>query len=258
MSGNIGGNEMREWLTANGHDVRVRGRIPDRLAEHYYREFPDRRPPGSVALLPGPDEFDYDDLGDVTVDDDDAARAPQPDAAPPRGPSRYIAEPEAPEGSQPPPDAPPGHSRKGWARAKGESRARPAAAPSRKPARITVGVKSDINAKVSLVLEVLARSWAARDPLCGGVAVEQRPDIADAFTEIVCGSPDLVAWFTGSGGQFMLWLNLVMACAPVGQVLMAHHVYHTVEEVPADPQEWKRCEEDDCDALNYWPGGATP
>ena len=189
-----------------------------------------------MALLPDPDEVDeWDDLGDVTVTEPEA---PQSAPEAPRGPTRYVAAPEEPEGGSggpgPVADPPPGHSRKNWARQ--ERRAASPRPAQTAAVRLTGKVRNDINSKISLVLEVPGRVWAAKDPLCGGTFVEQRPEIADALTEIVCGSPDLVAWFSGSGGQFMLWLNLLMAVAPVGQVVAAHHVYHSVEDV-ADAQQ---------------------
>jgi hypothetical protein len=80
------------------------------------------------------------------------------------------------------------------------------------------------------MLEIPGRVWEARDPVCGGTFVAQRPAISSALTDIVCQSPDLIAWFTGSGGAFMLWLNVAAACWPVLTVIMAHHVYHSIEQ----------------------------
>jgi hypothetical protein len=99
-------------------------------------------------------------------------------------------------------------------------------------------MRTDIDAKISLMLEIPGRVWEARDPVCGGTFVTQRPEISAAFTDIVCQSPDLVAWFTGGGGQFMLWLNVMAACWPVLTVVMAHHVYHSIEVgEPADQDQ---------------------
>ena len=236
MTGVNGGREMRDWLIRNGHEIGRRGAIPAVMADAYYDAHPGKRP--QVPLLPGPDD-DLDEYDDMGLLEPDPAEGPAGDEGPPRGRARYIAEPVEAEPATAVPgpvaDGQPGHSRKGWAR---QQRAASAAAqPRASSVRLTGKVRGDINAKISLVLEVLARGWAARDPLCGGVAVEQRPDIADALTQIVCGSPDLMAWFTGSGGQFMLWLNLAMACGPVAQVVAAHHVYHSAEEMPADAQQ---------------------
>lgn len=95
--------------------------------------------------------------------------------------------------------------------------------------RLSASARSDIQAKISFGLELPGRLWEARDPVCGGAFVEQRPEIAEALTEIVCQSADLVEWFTSTGGGFMLALNLGAACWPVVVTVMAHHVYHSLE-----------------------------
>jgi hypothetical protein len=97
---------------------------------------------------------------------------------------------------------------------------------------VTQVTRRDIDAKISLGLTISGSVWAARDPLCGGTFMEQRGEISGALTEIVCQSADLIAWFSGSGGQFMLWLNLAAACWPVATAVMAHHVYHSVTMEP--------------------------
>jgi hypothetical protein len=95
--------------------------------------------------------------------------------------------------------------------------------------KVPAGVRGDIDAKIRFTLQVPGTIWQARDPLCGGTFCEQIPDTAEAFTDIVCDSADLVAFFTGPGGNFMKLLKLGAALMPVVQVGMAHHVYHTVE-----------------------------
>lgn len=115
----------------------------------------------------------------------------------------------------------------------------PKAAP-RKAVRVTAGVRGDIDAKIRFALQVPGAIWQARDPLCGGTFVQQIPDTAEAFTDIVCDSADLVAFFTGPGGNFMKVLKLGAALMPVVQVVAAHHVYHTVELAPADEGEQAR------------------
>jgi hypothetical protein len=79
--------------------------------------------------------------------------------------------------------------------------------------------------------------WKARDPLCGGVFVEQIPETADAFTDIVCDSADLLAFFSGPGGNFMKALKAGAALMPVVQVVAAHHVYHSIDEQQPDMQQ---------------------
>ena len=174
-----------------------------------------------LSALPSPAELDdlppEDFEGIIDLGDE-----PPPPAGPPRAP--------APDGPAPEPgdDEPPGHAKRDWQRPRSRSQ-------KGKPPRLTVAVRSDIEAKLSFALEIPARIWQARDPVCGGVFVEQRPEIAGALTEIVCQSPDLIAWFSGGGGQFMLWLNVMAALWPVVTVVMAHHVYHSIEAAPEAP-----------------------
>lgn len=95
--------------------------------------------------------------------------------------------------------------------------------------KITAAVRKDIEAKVGLMLEVPGRVWEARDPLCGGTFVQQLPATRAAFASLVCESPDMVAWFTGVGGGFMKWLDVLVALQPVGLVVWGHHIAHTIE-----------------------------
>lgn len=107
------------------------------------------------------------------------------------------------------------------------------------PPKLSPRVRKDVQAKLGLMLSMLAGTWRMRDPLCGGTALEQVPDISDALADIICDSPDLVAWFT-STGNFMKWLKLLMAVQPVAMVGLQHHVLHTVdtEEQPEPGPDW--------------------
>jgi len=156
---------------------------------------------------------EYTDLGMIDL--------PESDEGIPAGGGPPPSTPTGPPPEQP--DEPPAHARK---RKRG-----PAAEPVRR-IRITAGIRADINAKVSMPLEIGGQIWAARDGLCGGTFLTQRPHIADALTDIICDSPALVAWFTGPVGGFMMYLNLAAALWPVLEMLAAHHVYHSVEAAP--------------------------
>ena len=213
---------IRAWLRDQGEHVSDRGRLSAADQEKYYRAHEHERPAGSVRLLPGPeDDVDsWEDMGVIGPESDGEPFEPfRDERVPPEPPEAVSVDPE------------PAHARKEWRRGGGQQRAKA------KPTRVTAGIRGDINAKISFALEIPGRIWQARDPACGGTFVEQRPQISDALTEIVCQSPDLIAWFSGSGGQFMLWLNLAAACWPVATVVMAHHVYHTLEEGPVDAQQ---------------------
>ena len=100
---------------------------------------------------------------------------------------------------------------------------------------MTAGVRADIHAKIAMPLTIAGGIWRARDPLCGDVFLQQVPPLADALTDIVVDSPELVAFFAGPGGAFMRYLNVGAALWPVVEVVAAHHVYHTVELAPGGP-----------------------
>jgi len=121
------------------------------------------------------------------------------------------------------PDPPPRHV------TPGPQRGRPRAGHGSGKIRVTATVRRDIEAKLGLMLMVPGRIWASRDPLCGGAFIESEPEIRAAAVELICQSADLVAFFEGAGGGFMLWLNLMVACQPVLMTVWAHHIAHSLE-----------------------------
>ena len=94
---------------------------------------------------------------------------------------------------------------------------------------MTVTVKRDIEAKLGMMLMVPGRVWAARDPICGRAFVQAEPEIRSAAVELICQSPDLIEFFMGAGGGFMLWLNLLVACQPVVMTIWMHHIAHSLQ-----------------------------
>jgi hypothetical protein len=172
----------------------------------------------TVRRLPSPDEadamtdddFDAFDLGPVMPE-------PGPEPAPGGVSREPPVEDITPDGTDDLSDAPAAHGRRDWARPSRGGK-------TRRTVKVNAAVRKDIGAKVGLMLEIPGRVWQARDPVCGTAFVDARPGISDALAEIVCQSADLVEWFTGPGGSFMLWLNLAAACWPVVTVILAHHV----------------------------------
>lgn len=217
MAANKDAAEIRAWLRASGESITSRGAIPARLKEKYWTAFPERRPAGAVRLLPGPDATDEDldaweDLGVI---------GPESDTEPPEDLGGIRIPPEPP--GEPVRDSGPAHGRKDWR--KDSSRK-----TSVKQVRVTAAVRGDIEAKISLLLDVPGRIWEARDPVCGGTWVKQVPDMAAAWARYVCSSPQLLEWFTSTGSGFILLLDILAATYPVAAVVMAHHVYHTIGE----------------------------
>ena len=177
------------------------------------------RPP-APRLLPGPDADDDDldawlDVGEIGPPPDlDEDRSPEddPELLEHYGPEDEIA-----------PDPPPRHV------TPGPQRGRPRGGHGSGKIRVTATVRRDIEAKLGLMLMVPGRIWASRDPLCGGAFIESEPEIRAAAVELICQSADLIAFFEGAGGGFMLWLNLMVACQPVLMTVWAHHIAHSLK-----------------------------
>lgn len=116
-----------------------------------------------------------------------------------------------------------------------EPRGKTSAAKTR--IRVTAAVKRDVHAKIRFGLVPAGRVWQARDPVCGGTFLMQEPEISTALADIVCDSPDLLAWFTGPAGGFMKYFNLIMALQPVALTMWAHHIAHLGDQGEMDGQQ---------------------
>ena len=178
------------------------------------------RHPASPPLLPGPD--DDLDIGLIDLERDrEPAAGPSPDGPPaPPEPTPEPDEPVRPLGF---PGSGKSSSHKGT---------------TRPPAtvKITAATRKDIASQLQLMLYVPGKVWEARDPWCGGMFAHQMPDTVDALTDIICDSPDLVAFFAGPGGSFMKYLKLITALQPVGVMAWQHHIAHAVGGPEADGQ----------------------
>lgn len=98
-------------------------------------------------------------------------------------------------------------------------------------------LRKDIAAKVGFPLMIAGQMWQSRDPFCGSVFNDSRDGIAEAATDLIMDSPDLIAWFTGPASGFMKYFRLAMALQPVVSAVFAHHVAHTVREEYAAPAD---------------------
>jgi hypothetical protein len=194
----------------------------------------------NVTLLPGPgaddDELDaYVDMGVVGPPPADPAgsASPWPDGPDGREIPPAGGSPEIPssDDEEIPEDTPPRHGGPGIIPPDRRTRTTSHGHGSGK-IRVTAAVRKDIEAKVTMMLIVPGKIWQARDPACGGVFVDTIPGQAPAWTDIICDSADLVEFFTGTGGAFMKYLNLMTVLMPVFQMVWAHHVAHTVELRP--------------------------
>jgi hypothetical protein len=93
-----------------------------------------------------------------------------------------------------------------------------------KAAKVTDAAKRDMRGKVALMLTMPAAVFARRDEVCGAVLLAQVPEITDALVDILADSPDVVAFFTAGGGQYMKWIALATALEPVITIGWQHHV----------------------------------
>jgi hypothetical protein len=178
---------------------------------HWSRVHRRNTPPPLPPLLPGPD----DDL-DVGIIDLDGAGEPVagPGAGGPPAPDEPT--PDEPDEPVKPLGFPPGKS-------KGSHNGTTRAVP-----RVTAATRKDIAAKLQLIMFVPGKVWETRDPWCGGMFVHQLPETVDALTDIICDSPDLVAFFTGPAGGFMKYMKLILALQPVGVTAWQHHIAHAI------------------------------
>ena len=106
----------------------------------------------------------------------------------------------------------------------------PRDAPEWKPKtviKVTASIRRDVEGKLAFLLGMSAQLWSLPDPLCGNMMLEHSGNIAKKLTPIICQSPDVVKWFT-KGNNYILWLDLLMACTPVMQLVFMHHVIKSV------------------------------
>jgi hypothetical protein len=103
----------------------------------------------------------------------------------------------------------------------------PEAKESKVQIRVTKRVRDDIEGKVGMMLAMTAMLLSTKDEICADALSDNGDKIAAKFVPIICKSPELVRWFT-KGGNYTAWLDLVMALFPVFQVVMAHHITHSV------------------------------
>jgi hypothetical protein len=110
--------------------------------------------------------------------------------------------------------------------------------PRQRRPKITADTRKDIRGKVGLLLTLPAMMIQRRDEACGTVLVGQVPEISDALVELICDSPDLVAFFTGGQGRYMKYLALATALEPVATVAWQHHVVKRIPQGGGPDQGW--------------------
>lgn len=106
-----------------------------------------------------------------------------------------------------------------------------AAKPYSPPIKITASVRKDIEGKLAFMLGMTANLVQISDATCGGALMEQTPAIAHKLTPILCQSPGVVKWFK-SGTNFLMYVDFIMALAPVITTVYTHHMVKSNPQVP--------------------------
>lgn len=95
------------------------------------------------------------------------------------------------------------------------------------PIRITKRIRDDIEGKLGMIYGFMAMSIMVKDPICGAALEQNAERIIPKLVPFICKSPELVKWFT-KGGGYMAWFELAMVCWPVIQVVISHHLTHSI------------------------------
>ena len=98
--------------------------------------------------------------------------------------------------------------------------------------KITTGVRKDVEGKLAFMLLMTSNAVQIADPVCGGVLAQQSGEIAEKLTPILCQSPAVVQWFQ-KGTSIIMYVDLLMALAPVATTVFAHH-FSRREEMPPE------------------------
>jgi hypothetical protein len=91
------------------------------------------------------------------------------------------------------------------------------------PIKITASVRKDIEGKLAFMFGMTGNVLQLADPVCGGAILEASPKMARALMPIICQSPSVVKWFKSST-NYMMYINFLMACAPVFGAVYTHHL----------------------------------
>jgi hypothetical protein len=207
----IGNADMRAWARDNGWpDLSSRGRIPPEVRAAFEDEH--GAPVDVDEDLSSMDESGLDE-------DENSAWSAAAYVAEYIGPPPATLD-EARERAGRDPE--PAHLT-GARRPRGHRQRKP---PSDDPAttiKVTKAIRDDITGKVAFWLMLPAEPWMRVDPYCGGAYADSIDRIAVKLAPILCLSPQVVTWFTKSS-VFFMWTELLMACRPVAEAVIAHHV----------------------------------
>jgi hypothetical protein len=92
-------------------------------------------------------------------------------------------------------------------------------------------VKDDIAGLTGLVGVPILSLLQQIDPYCGSALAQNFEPIVDAALPLICRSERIVRYFSEDKSDWLLWGKLALALKPVGQAILQHHVFRTVEVV---------------------------
>jgi hypothetical protein len=92
-------------------------------------------------------------------------------------------------------------------------------------------VKDDIAGLTGLVGIPILSLLQQIDPYCGSALAQNFEPTVDAALPLICRSERIVRYFADDKSDWLLWGKLALALKPVGQAILQHHVFRTVEVV---------------------------
>lgn len=199
--------EIRAWARDNGWpELTDRGKLPVTVREAWDAAQDQAADPDGPDDLSELDETDLDDPGDFEYGDpEDIEPGPPPPADLDEARKRAGRQPGS------------AHLIRGRKRGSREPK------PDQPPVKVTAAVRRDIEGKVAFWLLIPAEPWMRVDPYCGQAYADNLENIAVKMTPLLCQSPAIVRWF-GKSTTFIQVTELAMACRPVAEAIIAHHV----------------------------------
>lgn len=93
---------------------------------------------------------------------------------------------------------------------------------------VTARVQKEIQETVEAYLGIAATGFAMKDPICGGVALDIVPNVAEKAVPLLSRNPKIVAYLT-KGNNFKEVMDFALAVLPLVQVVYAHHMAHSIK-----------------------------
>ena len=97
--------------------------------------------------------------------------------------------------------------------------------------RVSARIQKEIQETVEAYIGIFSTGWALKDPVCGNVALEITPNIAEKAVPLLCRNPKIVSYLS-KGNNFKDIMDFVLAILPLIQVVYAHHMSHTISTGP--------------------------